>query len=634
MYQSEYFIDKSSNTFADNLAAFGLAFVLNSIADGRAKIFLEDNGAVFVVRCTPAIHEEWVEQCKFFAGAQFLVTMDRKSERKMVKGTKLTPAAALGAIDYENEKSNNRQFFDWMKALPAEQKKLDARGKLTPPAKPHEFWDVFRAINPAALQGYNALLAEWQQGRDAFPELLRVVLQMTAQTPNDVEGAEKAWEKICKARGLEKPKTPKALQLLNPAQGKGINATKMRWSNPGNVPASWILEWLKVAGFYQAAITRIVANPSDPRNAKDRKTYVLHPQYLEWGAHQTVMKDFRQAMASAGRSNETAIKLDISATLRYTRAILRYYEKARVEDQSYLFGKRPIDLVSGMQMAFYKSLGQSPAVMNIASINLPRWVDPLSTALPQLDAVLDEHLAIVRGLNEAGEVKNQSTIDQHSLLLLYRDFLSGNDLSPFFEFTTAYSGFIISQRERRKPVRQFTATNLEVMIVNSQPDYNEIVQKKGFREIAYAIRQATVTAQYRKMHKEKFQVRYDVRYGLGQQLARKANYPSDFIAELAKFLHEYNAETSQMYENLMSRYKGNIPEGVRRQMRRRVETTNIDELLQLLGQFNNDSKLICNLLVAYGYARTPYEHSGEPEGESAELEVTEPSDETAESEEE
>ncbi|HZQ07259.1 MAG TPA: hypothetical protein VFD70_11835 [Anaerolineae bacterium] len=610
MYQSEYFTDKSSNTFADNLAAFGLAFVLNSIADGRAKIFVEDAGAAFRVRCEPALSEEWVAQCKFFAGASFLVTMDRKSETRMVKGTKLTPAQVPLAIDYEIEKSNNRQFFDWFKALPAEQRRLAARGELTPPAKPHEFWDVLRAINPAALQGYNALLAEWRQGQDAFPELLRVVLQMTAQTPNDVEGAEQAWEKICKARGLEKPKTPKALQLLNPAQGKGINGIKARWSNPGNVPASWLLEWLKVVGFYQAALTRIVQNPNDPRNAKDRKTYVLHPLYLEWGTHQKVMQDFRQAMVSSA----TAVKLDILAALRYTLAFLKHYEEAKQDDQSYLFGKRPSDLVSGMEMAFYKSLGQSAAVMNIASINLPRWVNPQNVALSQLREALEEHLAIVRALDETrGE--------QFTLLGYYRDFLSANDLNPFFEFTTAYSGFIISQRERRKPVRQFTTTNLEVMIVNSdtsQKTYAAILQNEGFKNIAYAIRHSTVIPQGRKTRTGKSVV--DIRYGLGQQLARKANYPDEFLAEVAEFLQLYNAENSQLRENK------------REPFRKNVTTQDIEALTALVDEYG--AKVICNLLVAYGYAKTPYEKAEEGEGETADAEMLEATDDAGEGEEE
>lgn len=603
MYQSEYFIDKSSNTFADNLAAFGLAFVLNSIADGRATIFLEDNGAAFVVRCTPALQQEWVEQCQFFTGADFLVTVDRKSETRMVKGTKLTPALVPSAIDYENEKNNNRQFFDWFTQLPAEQKKLVARGELAPPAKPHEYWDFIRAINPAALQGYNALLAEWRQGQDVFPELLRVVLQMTAQMPNDVESAEKAWDKICKAHGLEKPKTPKALQLLNPAQGKGINGAKARWSNPGNVTSSWLLEWLKVVGLYQAAVTRQITK------TKDRKTYVLHPIYLEWGTHQTVMRDFRQAMVSSA----TAVKLDILAVLRYTLAFLKHYEEAKGDDQAYLIGKRPSDLVSGMEMAFYKSLGQSAAVMNIASINLPRWVNPQAVAFGNLRTALDEHLAIVRGLDEArGE--------QFNLLGMYRDFLSGNDLNPFFEFTTAYSGFIISQRERHKPVRQFTTDNLEVMIVNSdtsQKTYSTILQDEGFKNVAYAIRHSTVAPQGRKARGSKPAV--GIRYGLGQQLARKANYPDEFLAELAAFLQSYNAENSQLRENK------------REPFRKNVTTEDIEAVTALVDKYG--AKVVCNLLIAYGYAKTPFEKADDGEGAPTDDLESESSDEGDEAEE-
>ena len=278
-------------------------------------------------------------------------------------------------MDYETQKQNASEFFDWRKSLSPEDKKRAAKRELKPPAAPHPDWDIFRAINPSALQGYNALMAEWWQGKKAFPELLSVLLQMTAQTPNDLDGAEKAWARVCKTHGWDKPKDVTASQLLNPAQGKGTNNEKMVWSAPNNVKSFWLLEWLKAVGLFQAGITRIVANPTDPRNAKDRKTYVLMPLRLEWNVHQAVMQDFREAMVG----NATAIKLDILAALRYTQAFLKRYAQARVDDpEMELFGHRPGDLVSGMQTAFYKSLGQSPAVMNIAAINLPRWVAPHS----------------------------------------------------------------------------------------------------------------------------------------------------------------------------------------------------------------------------------------------------------------
>jgi hypothetical protein len=616
LFQSTYYIDKSSNTFADNLAAFGLAFVLNGIAVGRSRITLEDQGSVFAIRCEPALHLEWVEHCVFFSGAPFLITFDKKAGRKAVKGTNVTPQDFSGAsddvmVDYEVQKQNNQQYFEWRKELSAENRKLAADRKLSGPATPHPDWDIFRAINPMALQGYNALLAEWWRGQEAFPELLKVLLHMTMQTPNDLAGAEIAWNTVCKAHGWNKPKDATALQLLNPAQGKGGNSPKAEWREPNNVKGFWLLEWLKAVGLFQAGITRIIANPSDPRNAKDRKTYALVPVRVEWGMHQTVMSDFRQAMMR----KETAIKLDIFAALRYTQVFLKHYEEARIEDfEVELLGRRPADLVGGMQMAFYKNLGNSSAVMNMALINLPGWVRlRRRDDLARLRTALDEHLAIVRNLDETRG-------DQFNLLTSYRDFLSANDLTPFFEFTTAYSGFILTQYERRKYVRPFTTTTLEVILMNNddpKQTFSMIVQNEGFQNVAYAIRHSTVVPQGRKAKGNKPVV--DVRYGLGQQLARKSAYPVDFLAEIAEFLHLYNAENAQLRENKREPFRKNIT------------TADIEALTSLVDQFG--SKVVCNMLVAYGYAREPYEAKDEEPASEGEPDTVEASpDESGEEE--
>lgn len=604
MFQAEYFIDKSSNTLADNLAAFGLAFVLNALANPpgepkRATVRLEDRGFAFVVVCNPPLRPEWVAERTFFVGAPFLVTWDKKSSQKVVKGTTLTLAELEGrgsetVVDYEAEKQKNQAYFDWLRGLNAEDKRRAVQGELQGPDSPRADWDVFRAINPAALQAYNSLMATWWQGRAAFPDLLKALLQLTATSPNDEAGAEASWVKVCKAQGLEKPKAATASQLFNPAQGKGTNYPKAEWRAPGNLKGFWMLEWLKAVGLFHGGFTRIVANPSDPRNAKDRKTYVLCPLHLDWGEHQEVLKHFRPAMVGSA----TAIKLDILAALRYTDAFLKHYEEAKVEDQALeLFGQRPSDLVSGMQMAFYKSLGQSPAVLNIATLNLPRWVAPRAPEmLSEFQEALAEHLQIVRTLDETrGE--------QFALLAHYRDFLSGDDFTSFFAFTTAYSSFVMQQYDRRKYVRPFTTNTLEVLFMNSdKPVYSEIVQNEGFRAIAYAIRHSTVVPQARKGKGNRPAV--DIRYGLGQQLARKAAYPADFLVEIAEFIHLYNAENAQLRE------KGRNP------FRKNVTTADIEALTELVDRFG--SKVVCQMLVAYGYAREPYEREEEevpPQGE-------------------
>ncbi|MEA3342292.1 MAG: hypothetical protein U9R15_20185, partial [Chloroflexota bacterium] len=229
--------------------------------------------------------------------------------------------------------------------------------------------------------------------------------------------------------------------------------------------------------------------------------------------------------------------------------------------------------------------------MNLSFIRLPGWVRVEGDADVEgaLD-LLDEHESVARQFDE-------SHGDAYNLLLLYRDFVSGNDLHPFFTFTTAYSGYLVSQKERGSYAPQFTTLNLRRLIMHSQegPRLSRILETEGFQNIAYAIRQATVTAQYRKQQGDR---KYDVRYGLGQQLARKAAYPQEFIAELADFLAKYNAESAQVREGRPGPY------------RRSIRTSDIDDIVALIDEFD-DSRLICNLLVAYGYARVPREKQEE-----------------------
>lgn len=588
MYQSTYFIEKSTNTFADNLAAFGLAFVLNVIAGGRAEICMEDKGYAFAVVCEPTIQEEWVEKCKFFVGAPLLVTVDSKATKnqgkivKTLKGPKLELAKLPEPdgnmiLDYQTEKQIKDSFFAWVKALSVEDKKRWRNGEIQPPSSPHPNWEIFRAVNPGALQSYNMPLGIWWQAQSVFPDLLKILLAMVSKVPNDIENAEKAWGVLCKENSLDKAKDVTANQLVNPSQGKGVNSLKTEWRDPNNVKGFWLLEWLKTVGLFYGSYTRIIANPKDPRNAKDRKSYVLSPSRLGWNVHQQVMKHFRQAMSAS----QTAIKMDVLVSLQYTQAVLKHYEEARSEDLGEeVFEEPPADLVNGMQMAFYKNLGNSPAVMNIASVNLPRWVAPHnSEQLTEFQASLDEHISIVRNLDETrGE--------QFALLSAYRDFLSGSQLDSFFEFTNAYSGFVMSQLERKKFVRPFSIPTLEVLFMNSEDKkYSEIVQNEGFRNIAYAIRHSTVSLQNAKKFRKPAT---DIRYGLGQQLARKAAYPDDFLAELGEFLHLYNAENAQLREKDRNPFRSD------------VRMADLEEIVKLVDRFG--SKVISNMLVAFGYA--------------------------------
>lgn len=128
--------------------------------------------------------------------------------------------------------------------------------------------------------------------------------------------------------------------------------------------------------------------------------------------------------------------------------------------------------------------------------------------------------------------------------------------------------------------------------MGTEPQLIEILENEGFRNIAYAIRHSTVIPQYLK---QKGETLYDVRYGLGMELKRKAAYPKEFLAALGSFVHEYNQENAQKYES-----RG-------QQRRKNVRISDLDEITRLVDKFG--SELVGNLLIAYGYASDPREET-------------------------
>jgi hypothetical protein len=588
----QLFVDKSTGTFADQLVIFGLAVLVHDVlgrTDGRNHhaVHISDQGAYYLLSYAQPLDDDRLQRMQTpYTPAWFLQT--RKNAERLPEN--LPPQAVA---DYEFERDKRAQFFEIRKGLPKEAQVALARGQDHPALaalrgkEPHEHWDVFRAINPAALIGYNKLMTQWWTIQGSLPEVFALLRDLFSRTPNDWDAAVATWKELDKAHGWGiKPETT-AAQIYNPSQGKGQNRAKADNLSMGNVRGFWLLEWLKAVGFYHAALTKQL------RGTKDRKTYVLAPGKIDLGESDKIMHAFQERMARA----ETAIRSDVLASLRYTQAMLdftRQREGASLKARLFKH-RRPSRVVSGFYSTFYKNLGQSVATMNLSFIGLPGWIRVENESdVADTQKVLAEHEAVVRPLDE-------SHGDAYNLLLLYRDFVSGDDLGPFFEFTTTYSGYYMSQRERGSYVFQFTTTNLRRLIMSSQegPRLSKILETPGFQTIAYAIRQATVTAQYRKQQGDR---KYDVRYGLGQQLARKAAYPQEFLAELADFLAKYNAENAQVMENRPGPY------------RKSVKTSDIDDIVALIDEFG-DSRLICNLLVAYGYARVPYEDTGDAEEE-------------------
>jgi hypothetical protein len=345
----------------------------------------------------------------------------------------------------------------------------------------------------------------------------------------------------------------------------------------GNLKSFWLIEFLKAVGLWHCMTPRSI------RNGDDKKAYVLSPITLSLGTHHKVFEDFGSRLW-----NDTAVKMDVSAVLLYTEALLEY-SQAKQEGELDFDGYGPENVVAGLHVTTYKLLSRNAyTVMNLGFIGLPRWTGEVKTRarVQELQEVIEEHLNVIRNIDEERS-------DGYNLLVQYRDFLSGGQLETFFDFAIGYSQYLTHELEQGHFwVKKFTTSNLRRLIMGTDPQLIEILDNEGFRNIAYAIRHSTVIPQYLK---QKGDALYDVRYGLGMELKRKAAYPKEFLAALAGFIHEYNQENAQKYES-----KG-------QQRRKNIRTSDLEDITRLVDRFG--SELVCNLLVAYGYAGDPREET-------------------------
>lgn len=572
MYTDQYYVDKITGTPADTLLAFGVAATLERVIPedvGDLGLQIEDVGDSYQISFKQAIKEDWVKEATFFSQISPLDTAKKSS-------------GLPNAVDYVGHQTRNSAYFE------ARKKGLDndtlAEQGLTPP---HVDWPCWALINQMlATNGYNTLVTNWHAHHTSFTELLQLIMTTFQQRPNDFDASEEAWKALAKRCGLDAKAQAPQLQVVNPGMGKGGNKSKANGLGIGGLSGFWLIEYLKFVGLYYAAIPRIISG------SKDRKTYIIRPKSLLWRTHRHVFPNFQQALHA-----QTAIKMDVVATLRYCKVFLEQWKAGQGQGNFEFIQGQPGDHVAALEVIHYKHLGSAHATINMSSLVLPQWL-PLIATVKQANQFLElltEHETIVRKLRKDKKAKQEAGIE-YELLRDYRNFLSSGDLRHFFRFALDYSTVLMS-RVGESYTPQFTLSNLEVLLMSRNPNLSQILRNSSFQRVAKAIRQSTVIPQwYKAQHRKKGEAvpknPYDVRYGLGAELMRYAAYPDKFAQVLSHFLFAYSQENAQIYE----RYDGKPPVG-----RVIISEQDIQEVIQLIDNYG-DAETVASLLVACGYA--------------------------------
>lgn len=585
MYQRVYYAEKRSGTFADVLLAYGLAAILDEILaqalgrETRRRVWIRDAGPYYAVMLEQPLQPEWAENCTYFASPAAYVTTGRTEP----------PPAGVRARDVDETWGQFRTYQAVRERVRGASEITDDLRRQVEDAQPPHDWAVVTLLGDTRMQAlttYNRAVAQWALTRDYFNFNLQTILEMSAVLNADLDAIADNWRRTVRVPGVRRDLT--ALQLLNPHQGKGQNQAKANVLDMDNLRSFWLLEYLKAVGLWLCAAPRIVQGDTD------RKIYVLAPLNVTLATHQAVFETF-----STRLWNETAVKMDCIAALLYTDTLLEYSEAGQYDELDFE-GYGPENVVAGFHVVQYKLLSRNAyTAISLAFLGLPAWTGEVHSRQEVLDLrkVIQEHREVIDSIDEGRS-------DGYNLLLGYRDFLSGQRWNDFFVFAAGYSHYAMSRMAQgQRWVPLFTTTSLRRLIMATNKPLTVIVENPGFQNVAYAIRHSTVIPQSRKAQGK--DTLYEIRYGLGMDMKRKATVRDDFVIALADFMQSYNQENSQVFEKN------------RQQMRRDLRTTDVEEVVRLVDAYGPE--VVANLLVAYGYAREPREDTGtgEPTNETS-----------------
>ncbi len=591
-----YHVDKSSGTSADTVLALGFARMLQTMLNqlGRGTeadaVWVRDEGWRYAIDLPNAITDDALADLNALPFVQHLDTASQT--------TKLGAHYGAG-FAYDEQRELRNAYREKRKELPASARSPDAVLRNDPalealrPYEPSTLLPLYLVISQMKIApSFNEPVIRW---RELSPPLLRkhvrLLLDLFSAWPNPLADTIAAWKLLAKAHGLGDAEMT-MLQVINPTAGKGVTREKADRLTVGNLSTFWPLELLKFAGFFALAHPQVIAN------ADDRKTYIVRPKNIQVSLLDQLMRTFRSALWS-----NSPAKIDVLAVLQFTRVLVTHDRNALQQEGGFLAPWEPLpppaERVHGFDVAFYKDMGSAYAVMNVATLNLPEWIPPI-TDVEQANrvlAMLEEHVDVIKWIRfiDKRTGKSMEKTEEYELLRRYRDFLSGRDIEPFLDFAASFAPYISHKIEQGEYILPFSVRTLKELISMTKQDFVRVINDQGFQNIADAIRKATVSLQYQKaLHAQGKAPKpeFDIRYGLTQELIRSANDADGFMSALGDFVTKYNNESARKYE---------LSEGKIR--RARVTEDDLAAVVRLLGD-DYRPQTLARMLVAFGSAKT------------------------------
>lgn len=503
-------IAKVTGTHADVFATVGLADLLAEGTDGEIEIV--DGTTQYEVQVKCSMEPSFLARISQRPGYPYLLLPGQSP-----------PEGAGDVVDYglEKERADRRREQRRARAPSQAMDRELERGD-----EPRGDWRLIQLLR--VLQGHETSNKVYRQIVGVDEEAFRQDLRKGLEAIVLGKQSEVDWE--ASLVQIFNPHAPKGYARLKPDSTDRNDKTKEHWADP-------FVEWLKYRGYF-----RVAWGYFHGPDGEHVRIICPVPSRVTLSNLEAVMRGLRKSPPFG-----CAPKQDVLSVLKIAELLVRHSEHYGVDEELYpgllLKGQTPADVISGIMVTNYQSLGQARAVTEMMSLALPDWF-PVAT---QEDAkqwleILDEHQRIIKGLRD-------DRSDEIDLLLYYRQSLQVRGdarLNMLLEFVGRYGSFWMRSYGNDRWPKRFTNNLLRRVVMSTSTVCSKILQDPGFRAVASAVRRSTVSAQVLKAmgldHR-------DIRYELLHEIRRTRNLPGGALVEaVAEFVSLYNAENARIRE--------------------------------------------------------------------------------------
>lgn len=569
-----FYIKKQSGTYSETLEAFGVAKLLDAIFERNkvkgVQIVLKDIEHSYVIETNKEVTEDLINNLTYFQVIKFI----KKEASQDI------PNGINDYFNYPEQKAIHEEYkerYKQVEKIKSEEEKKKERKRITEEKLSEfgkkidsEYHVIGEICSKNSYDSYSKLFSIIYENKNEFGNIIKLLLNPYI----DHEfGVDKLKIKISHT----------AQSLCNPNCGKGLNKAKANSASSSNIDSTWISELLKISG----AIGFMNYQLTKAGSKFDSKISV--PEF-----HEVALRDAKSIFFNFRKTLKvkTPIKLDVINTFSFIVSFIKNSENYR--------GKLR-NTIKGFHSVYQKKLGgptKPGTVVNISYLHTPDFISITNRdEANEWIEILEQQKVLIENIDEQGDAMKG--------LLTYRNFLGAlgkSSLNYFNDFSLWYSGYLMQKLTKgNRFVRTFKIEHLNKFygyMAKNDLNLTEIIQNEGFLAVAQAIRKSTVSLQYTPKDQRKF----EIRYGLAQQLQNKSKSKEDLTTFVGEFVGIYNAETAR-----------NAEKNGGKAIRTNVKDSELLQFYTLLDK--NSPRLIGALLSSYGFALNKKEM---PQNESEE----------------